>query len=28
MIDNQTGKPDELIMEVRKDGTVEIRKCK
>ena len=28
MIENQTGKPDELIMEVRKDGTVEIRKCK
>jgi hypothetical protein len=28
MIENQTGKPDELIMEVRKDGTVEVRKCK
>ena len=28
MIENQSGKPDELIMEVRKDGTVEVRKCK
>lgn len=28
MIENQTGKPDELIMEVRKDGTVEVRRCK
>jgi hypothetical protein len=27
MIENQTGKPDELIMQVNKDGTVEIRKC-
>ena len=27
MIENQTGKPDELIMQVNRDGTVEIRKC-
>jgi len=28
MIENQSGKPDELIMQVNKDGTVEVRKCK
>jgi hypothetical protein len=28
MIENQSGKPDELIMQVNKDGTIEVRKCK